>query len=465
MTDLLRQGIAAAKAGKRAEARALLMQVVEADERSEQGWLWLSGVVDDPADMRTCLHNVLDINPNSAQARQGLAWIEQRYGPPTQPNAAPQTAPQPAPAPQPERTAPAPAPSRRPALPDPLADPPAYTRTTANLEPVRPPTPSPVPAPPSSATLSAPPPVPAEPPATTFVPPPVQPIAAAPPENLCPYCGAPTTPLQQRCTQCRNDLMIRAAPREKRSIALTILGILWGIGGALALLGTALLGVLFFLSRRAPQAGAARSSDQILGMVAGSLLVGLLYIMVARGLLVRARWAYYVNIGLIALGAVGAICSALGGIAAIGLLVASLGRARNAAQMAGTFALIGLIVVGTVFVLLPIVLTVLSYGDFFGARVRFLPKVEDADHLDHYNSGIAYKNRGMWYMAAQEWEAAIGKKPREATYLHALGLAYAQLKKYYPQATPFHQGIRDFLLSRKSDLYAVAPELEHLDLL
>mgnify|MGYP001945959316 FL=1 len=78
---LLQQGIRAAQSGQREAARSLLIQVVEADERNELGWLWLSGVVDDPEDMRTCLQNVLDINPANAKARQGLAWIEQRYGP------------------------------------------------------------------------------------------------------------------------------------------------------------------------------------------------------------------------------------------------------------------------------------------------------------------------------------------------------------------------------------------------
>jgi tetratricopeptide (TPR) repeat protein len=55
--------------------------------------------------------------------------------------------------------------------------------------------------------------------------------------------------------------------------------------------------------------------------------------------------------------------------------------------------------------------------------------IEPADHLIHYNNGIAYKNRGMWYMAAQEWEVGVSKKPYELNYLHALGLAYAQLKQ------------------------------------
>jgi len=130
-----------------------------------------------------------------------------------------------------------------------------------------------------------------------------------------------------------------------------------------------------------------------------------------------------------------------------------------------TVQLVAAIVLGLVFALLPLILAVVSYDDFFGELVRFHPTIGDADHLEHYNNGVAYKNRGMWYMAAQEWESATRKKPREASYLHALGLAYARLVKLYPQAISFHQGMRDYLLSRKADLYAVAPELERLDLL
>jgi tetratricopeptide (TPR) repeat protein len=113
----------------------------------------------------------------------------------------------------------------------------------------------------------------------------------------------------------------------------------------------------------------------------------------------------------------------------IGLLLASLGRARNAEAVAGTASLIVLAVLGIGFVLLPIVLTLMSYRDFFGAMVRFQPVIEPAEHLVHYNNGIAYKNRGMWYMATQEWEVAVSKKPHEPIYLHALGLAYAQLRQ------------------------------------
>jgi hypothetical protein len=70
--DLLNRGIAALKAGRKAEARGLLAQLVEQEPRHELGWLWLSGAVDTDADRRICLENVLAINPNNEIAKRGL---------------------------------------------------------------------------------------------------------------------------------------------------------------------------------------------------------------------------------------------------------------------------------------------------------------------------------------------------------------------------------------------------------
>jgi hypothetical protein len=71
LENLLRQGMAAVKAGREHEARELLAQVVELDPENELGWLWLSAVVPD-SDKATCLENVLSINPSSRPARLGL---------------------------------------------------------------------------------------------------------------------------------------------------------------------------------------------------------------------------------------------------------------------------------------------------------------------------------------------------------------------------------------------------------
>jgi formylglycine-generating enzyme required for sulfatase activity len=72
INDLLKQGIAALKAGYKTEARSLLMQVVQQDERNESAWLWLSGAVDTDEERRICLENVLAINPNNRAAERGL---------------------------------------------------------------------------------------------------------------------------------------------------------------------------------------------------------------------------------------------------------------------------------------------------------------------------------------------------------------------------------------------------------
>ena len=65
-----------------------------------------------------------------------------------------------------------------------------------------------------------------------------------------------------------------------------------------------------------------------------------------------------------------------------------------------------------------------------GQLQRLVVVVEEREHVVHYNYGIAYKERGMWFMAAKEWEGAVKKRPREVKYRHALGLAYAQLKHF-----------------------------------
>jgi hypothetical protein len=74
--DLLNRGIAALKAGRKAEARGLLAQLVEQEPRHELGWLWLSGAVGTDEDRRVCLENVLAINPNNEIAQRGLETLQ-----------------------------------------------------------------------------------------------------------------------------------------------------------------------------------------------------------------------------------------------------------------------------------------------------------------------------------------------------------------------------------------------------
>jgi tetratricopeptide (TPR) repeat protein len=408
--DLLQQGIAAARAGQREEARALLVQAVEADERNEQAWLWLAGVVDDPEDMRTCLENALDLNPGNVKAQQGLAWIEARYGP---------------------RPAPEPEPAAAPDEPQEAA---SYTGPTTKL---------------ASAAAAAAAATPASPPAA-----PAPAEVATPPENPCPYCGAPTTPSQHYCTQCRNDLMIRVAPRSPRSISTTILAVLWGISAVLTILGGLAYLALGFLGgallqSRGPQAARVNNATLMAEILIPGIIVlilGGLFFLVTRGLFQQARWAYIVHLILTVLGTIGAVVNVVQG----GVVLATLSRPPSGqlppdqariANMIGTILGVALFC-AVVWQLIYIVLTVLSWRDFFGPKVRFLPEVDVTDHLGHYNNGVAYKNRGMWYMAAREWEAAVSKAPHDLNYLHALGLAYAQIKQFAKARTTLDRALQ-----------------------
>lgn len=69
---MVRAGVDAYKAGKKAEARTMLERAIELDGYNETAWLWLSAVVESKEEQQTCLENVLIINPENDRARQGL---------------------------------------------------------------------------------------------------------------------------------------------------------------------------------------------------------------------------------------------------------------------------------------------------------------------------------------------------------------------------------------------------------
>jgi tetratricopeptide (TPR) repeat protein len=96
----LKDGISAIRGGDRERGRALLLQVVGADDRIEPAWLWLSAAVDDPADKLVALENVLVLNPNNAQAQAQVRSLREQLG-------IAQGAPPPEQASAPERAAPA----------------------------------------------------------------------------------------------------------------------------------------------------------------------------------------------------------------------------------------------------------------------------------------------------------------------------------------------------------------------
>jgi twitching motility two-component system response regulator PilG len=67
----LNQGIKAAQAGNRTQARTSLMRATELDPRSESAWLWLASISEYPEELLGFLNHVLEINPENQRA---LEW-------------------------------------------------------------------------------------------------------------------------------------------------------------------------------------------------------------------------------------------------------------------------------------------------------------------------------------------------------------------------------------------------------
>jgi tetratricopeptide (TPR) repeat protein len=76
---MVRQAIQLARAGRRTEARDLLLEVVESDPRNETAWMWLSGLVDTLEDRMIACENVLTINPANEKVRAYLSELQRQY--------------------------------------------------------------------------------------------------------------------------------------------------------------------------------------------------------------------------------------------------------------------------------------------------------------------------------------------------------------------------------------------------
>ncbi|GIK38205.1 MAG: hypothetical protein BroJett011_20380 [Chloroflexota bacterium] len=77
MADI-QQAIAAIKAGDKITGKQLLIEIIKADPRNENAWLWMTNVTGSDTERATCLENVLKINPNNEDAKKALATIQQR---------------------------------------------------------------------------------------------------------------------------------------------------------------------------------------------------------------------------------------------------------------------------------------------------------------------------------------------------------------------------------------------------
>jgi hypothetical protein len=76
--NLMDGGIAALRIGNMEEARRKLMQVINADERNEFAWFYLSEAVESDEDRQVCLENVLAINPTNERAETELRLLHEK---------------------------------------------------------------------------------------------------------------------------------------------------------------------------------------------------------------------------------------------------------------------------------------------------------------------------------------------------------------------------------------------------
>lgn len=70
---ILHNGIKAAQAGSRSEARHLLLRVTELEPQNENAWLWLASISEYPEELLIFLNNVLEVNPSNQRA---LEWMK-----------------------------------------------------------------------------------------------------------------------------------------------------------------------------------------------------------------------------------------------------------------------------------------------------------------------------------------------------------------------------------------------------
>ncbi len=77
-TDLVQQGLTAARVGDLEDARRLLTKATEQRPDNIEAWLGLAGVVESLTEKQNCFARILALDPNNSEAKAGLALIEKK---------------------------------------------------------------------------------------------------------------------------------------------------------------------------------------------------------------------------------------------------------------------------------------------------------------------------------------------------------------------------------------------------
>ena len=431
---LLDYAIAEARAGRRARAAEVLWQIVADDPGNAQAWLWLSGVVAEPAEQRTALERVIALDPDNPPARRGLDWLREHHpelwsvsehqatdqgrwltdhdvvGAPETRDADPY----------------APVPAMLPPAP---VDTPALARETM---------PAPAAAGQSDAQRGVF--APAQPdtaateqmatPTTRVIGPGAgdEDNVTAHEELRCPDCGEWAAATDSRCPRCQTSLIVPQRPSAWARVARWTMALLWLLSAAGAILGSV---ALLRISQQLRSGGGSLAlpvnpllfgitPDALLRAVSGAGLtlggIALIGVLMAIGLLARWR-AVYVLHTLLALVALAA---------ALALIFFTLPALSDLARldMATAAALVGG-VLG-----LPLVQTILALiarRDFFPRSERVRLPLETRSGEEHFRLGSRYQQRGWRWAAARELEQAAEQEPQVLKYRRALADVYASM--------------------------------------
>jgi tetratricopeptide (TPR) repeat protein len=382
LTALLNEGIAAVKAGDKARGRELLLRVVEADERVEPAWLWLSAVVDGPADQLVALENVLALNPRHPQALAGAERLRRQLGVKAEAAEATPTAPD---GPEARETSSAPAEAPVPAA-------------TTQVVPT-----------PAKATSSSP--------GHALATRGLDISAAEDDPDQCAYCGRPVDPEAERCPYCRRGLLTSGLwqPGLYQYLLLILVG--------LQLQFSMLQGLAAFLKANYPETLSFLPMGELLAPAGNPLGPATVRVVAWAVLLMMllndSGRAYGAAAGLAALDLAWA-----GGGLALGMLAKEL--AAVIAALASGIALTG-------------VSATISQAQA-RRRLRVVPdRGLNSAMLFHRRAG-QYARRGLWALAALHWQRAIVHNPREPMYYKALGRAQARLGRYASAVRSFRSG-------------------------
>jgi len=364
----LQEGIEAAEAGQKVQARSLLTAVVEADPANVEAWLWLSQVVDSLEDQTACLENVLTLDPENEFAQTELERVKEtreKLFAPTYPADIDE--------------------------PRPLPNIPAAAKQPITAE---------------------------YPHADEFD-----------DEWLCPYCLTPTEPDHRHCPACRQPLLTRQRVQPERTVwlwrgiflqitlavflvvvslsAFVVMGKLNGIANSLLLI-PAYAGLFTEL----PSAQLTTMLTVFPLWLFWAIILMLFYTLaLAVALLVRlpyGHFIYLINAGLML----------LGGIFSIILFYDSL-----------PVIMVGIVAVLAGVAQLLITLNLWNDFTFNENRLRLQVDSGVKNHQTLFISGRQYGQAGLWGLAVIHLRRAVSQYDKNAAYGLALAQAYLRVKR------------------------------------